>query len=44
MTARYSKSIKVYQPGVEAGWSTTSQLRAAAELMIQEAWQESLLP
>jgi hypothetical protein len=42
--ARGSESIKVYQPGVEAVWSTTSQLREAAELVIQEAWQESLLP
>jgi hypothetical protein len=42
--ARGSESIKVYQPGVEAAWSTTSQLREAAELVIQEAWQESLLP
>jgi hypothetical protein len=44
MTARDSESIKVYQPGVEAAWSTTSQLREVAELVIQEAWQESLLP
>jgi hypothetical protein len=43
VTARGSKSIKVYQPGVEAAWSTTSQLHEAAELVIQEAWQESLL-
>jgi hypothetical protein len=42
--ARDSESIKVYQPGVEAAWSTISQLREAAELVIQEAWQESLLP
>jgi hypothetical protein len=34
----------VYQPRVEAAWSTTSQLREVAELVIQEAWQESLLP
>jgi hypothetical protein len=39
-----SESLKVYQPGVEAAWSTTSQLHEAAELVIQEAWQESLLP
>jgi hypothetical protein len=32
--ARGSESIKVYQPGVEAAWSTTSQLREAAELVI----------
>jgi hypothetical protein len=44
MTTWGSKNIKVYQPGVEAAWSTTSQLREAAELVIQEAWQESLLP
>jgi hypothetical protein len=44
VTTRDSESIKVYQPGVEATWSTTSQLREAAELMIQEAWQESFLP
>jgi hypothetical protein len=44
VTIRGSESIKVYQPGVEAAWSTTSQLREAAELVIQEAWQESLLP
>jgi hypothetical protein len=44
VTARDSESIKVYQPGVEAVWSTTSQLREATELVIQEAWQESLLP
>jgi hypothetical protein len=44
VTARGSESIKVYQPGVEVAWSTTSQLCEAAELVIQEAWQESLLP
>jgi hypothetical protein len=44
VTARDSESIKVYQPGVEAVWNTTSQLREAVELVIQEAWQESLLP
>jgi hypothetical protein len=38
------ESIKAYQPGVEATWSITAQLREAAELMIQEAWQQSLLP
>jgi hypothetical protein len=27
VTARGSESIKVYQPGIEAAWSTTSQLR-----------------
>jgi hypothetical protein len=44
MIAQDSESIKVYQPGVEVAWSTTSQLCEAAELVIQEAWQESLLP
>jgi hypothetical protein len=44
VTARGSESIKVYQPGVEAAWSTISQLRETAELVIQEVWQESLLP
>jgi hypothetical protein len=44
VTIRDSESIKVYQPGVEAAWSTTSQLREAVELVIQEAWQELLLP
>jgi hypothetical protein len=44
MTVQGSESIKGYQPGVEAAWSTISQLREVAELVIQEAWQESLLP
>jgi hypothetical protein len=44
VTVRGSESIKVYQPGVEAAWSTTSQLHEVAELVIQEAWQESFLP
>jgi hypothetical protein len=44
VTARGSESIKVYQPGVEAAWNTTLQLREAAKLVIQEVWQESLLP
>jgi hypothetical protein len=35
---------KVHQPGIEAAWSTTAQLRKAVELVVQEAWQESLLP
>jgi hypothetical protein len=34
MTARGSENIKVYQPGVEAAWSTTSQLHEATELVI----------
>jgi hypothetical protein len=38
------ESIKVHQPGIEVAWRTTAQLRAAAELVVQEAWQESLLP
>jgi hypothetical protein len=38
------ESIKVHQPGIEAAWSTTAQLRKAAELVVQDAWQESLLP
>jgi hypothetical protein len=29
---------------MEAVWNTTAQLREAAELVVQEAWQESLLP
>jgi hypothetical protein len=44
MSAKNLKSIKVHQPGVEAAWSTTAQLREAVELVVQEAWQESLLP
>jgi hypothetical protein len=44
VTTQGLESIKVYQPGIEAVWSTTSQLREAAELVIQEAWQELLLP
>jgi hypothetical protein len=38
------ESIKIHQSGIEAVWSTTAQLREAAELVVQEAWQESLLP
>jgi hypothetical protein len=44
VTIRGSESIKVYQPGIEAAWNTTSQLREAAKLVIQEVWQASLLP
>jgi hypothetical protein len=44
VSAKNLESIKVYQPGVEAAWSTTPQWREAAELVVQEAWQESLLP
>jgi hypothetical protein len=36
-TARDSESIKVYYPGIESAWSTTSQLREVVELVIQEA-------
>jgi hypothetical protein len=38
------ESIKVHQLGIEAAWSTTTQLREAVELVVQEVWQESLLP
>jgi hypothetical protein len=34
VTAQGSESIKVNQLGVEAAWSTTSQLCEAAELVI----------
>jgi hypothetical protein len=34
VTARGLESIKVYQPGVEAAWNTTSQLCEAAKLVI----------
>jgi hypothetical protein len=44
VSAQNLKSIKVHQPGIEAAWSTTAQLREAAELVVQEVWQESLLP
>jgi hypothetical protein len=44
VSARSLESIKIHQPGIEAAWSTTAQLREAAELVVQEAWQESLLP
>jgi hypothetical protein len=44
VSARNLESIKVHQPGIEAAWSTTAQLHEAAELVVQEAWQESLLP
>jgi hypothetical protein len=44
MIVQGSESIKVYQPGVEAACSTTSQLYDAAELVIQDAWHESFLP
>jgi hypothetical protein len=44
VTTQRSESIKVYQPGVEAAWNTTLQLRETVELVIQEAWQEPLLP
>jgi hypothetical protein len=44
VSAKNLESIKVHQLGVEAVWNTTAQLREAAELVVQEAWQESLLP
>jgi hypothetical protein len=44
VSAQNLKSIKVHQPRIEAAWSTTMQLREATELVVQEAWQESLLP
>jgi hypothetical protein len=44
VSAQNLESIKVHQPGIEAVWSTTTQLREAVELVVQEAWQESLLP
>jgi hypothetical protein len=44
VSAQNLESIKFHQPWIEAAWSTTTQLREAAELVVQEAWQESLLP
>jgi hypothetical protein len=44
VTAQNLESIKVHQPEIKVAWSTTAQLREAAELVVQEAWQESLLP
>jgi hypothetical protein len=44
VSAQNLDNIKVHQPGIEAAWSTTAQLREATELVVQEAWQESLLP
>jgi hypothetical protein len=44
MSAQNLESIKIHQPGVEAAWNTNAQLCQAAELVVQEAWQESLLP
>jgi hypothetical protein len=43
VSAKNLESIKVHQPGVEAAWSTTAQLCKAVELVVQEAWQKSLL-
>jgi hypothetical protein len=34
MTARDSENTKVYQSRIEAAWSTISQLREVAELVI----------
>jgi hypothetical protein len=44
VSAQNLESINVHQPEIEAAWSTTAQLHKAAELVVQEAWQESLLP
>jgi hypothetical protein len=44
VSAKNLESIRVHQRGVEVAWSTTAQLREATELVVQEAWQESLLP
>jgi hypothetical protein len=44
VSAQNLESIRFHQPGIEAAWSTTAQLYEAAELVVQEAWQESLLP
>jgi hypothetical protein len=44
VSAKSLESIKVHQPRIKAAWSTTAQLREAAELVVHEAWQESLLP
>jgi hypothetical protein len=44
VSAQNLESIKVHQPGIEAVWSITAQLHEATELVVQEAWQESLLP
>jgi hypothetical protein len=44
VSAQNLKNIKVYQPGIEAAWSTNTQLCEATELVVQEAWQDSLLP
>jgi hypothetical protein len=34
VSARNLESIKVHQPGIEAAWNTTAQLREAAELVV----------
>jgi hypothetical protein len=39
VSTRSLESIEAYQHGVEAIWSIIAQLREAAELVIQEAWQ-----
>jgi hypothetical protein len=44
VSTRNLEGIEVYQLGVEVAWNTTTQLHEAAELVIQEAWQQSLLP
>jgi hypothetical protein len=38
------EGIEAYRPGTEAVWSTIAQLRETAELVIHEAWKQSLLP
>jgi hypothetical protein len=34
VSAQNLESIKVHQPGIEAAWGTTAQLRKAAELVV----------
>jgi hypothetical protein len=44
VSAMSLESIKGYQPSIEATWSTTAQWHEAAELVVQEVWQASMLP
>jgi hypothetical protein len=44
LSVKSLESIKEIKPGVEVEWSTTLQLREAAELIVQKEWQDSLLP
>jgi hypothetical protein len=44
VNTKNSENIEVYRLGVEVAWSITTQLHEAVELVVQEAWQESLLP